>query len=160
MADFFFKFKKLDGNDLLVSIQAPQTVCRGDDYSFTVTYTNAGGQPVFEVPMEGKVDEARIKEIPGIQDFSPNESKTYEIKRTADTTADEIRLWAHIDTERRDHKNPDNNTATVAIRERSIGANADPADNPGNPDDPIRMTADLPDLRPTANILAPPLYRG
>lgn len=84
-ADFFFKFKKLDGNDLSVSIQAPQTVYRGDDYSFTVTYTNAGGQPVFEVPMEGKVDDALIKEIPGIQDFSPNESKTYEIKRTADT---------------------------------------------------------------------------
>jgi hypothetical protein len=171
-ADFFFKFKKLDGNDLLVSIQAPQTVYRGDDYSFTVTYTNAGGQPVFEVPMEGKVDEARIKEIPGIQDFSPNESKNYEIKRTADTTADEIRLWAHIGIPKGViDKNPDNNTATVVIRviDPEPEPTSDPADNPdnpndpdnpGNPDDPGNPPDDPPDLPNfcdlSANILAPP----
>lgn len=164
-ADFFFKFKKQDGNDLSVSIQAPQTVCRGDDYSFTVAYTNSGGQPVFGVPLEGKVDDDSIKEIPGIQDFSPNENKAYEIKRTADTAADEIHLWAHIGIpEGVIDKNPDNNTATLVIRviDPKPEPTPDPADNPDNPngpDDPGNPPDDPPDLPElcdlSADILAP-----
>ncbi len=162
-ADFFFKFKKQDGNDLSVSIQTPQTVYRGDDYSFTVIYTNSGGQPVFEVPLEGKVDDDLMKEIPGIQDFSPNENKAYEIKRTADTAAAEIRLWAHIGIpEGVIDKNPDNNTATVVIRviDPEPEPTPDLADNPDNPNDPANPPDDPPDLPEpcdlSTDILAPP----
>lgn len=159
-ADFFFKFKKQDGNDLSVSIKTPQTVYRGDDYSYTVIYTNSGGQPVFEVPLEGKVDDDLMKEIPGIQDFSPNENKAYEIKRTADTAAAEIRLCAHIGIpEGVIDKKPDNNTATVVIRviDPEPEPTPDLADNPNDPANPPDDPPDLPepcDL--STDILAPP----
>lgn len=167
-ADFIFKFKKQDGNDLSVRIQAPQTVYRGNSYSFTVTYTNSGGQPVFEVPIEGKVDNDPVKEIPGMQDFPPNENKAYKINRTADTAADEIRLWAHIGIpEGVIDKNPDNNTATVIIKvidpepepTPEPGNNPDNPNNPENPDNPGNPHDDPPNLPEycdlSVNILAP-----
>lgn len=86
-ADFYFKFKKQDADDLSVTINAPATVYRGDSYSFDVTFTNNGTQPAYDVPLKGKVDDALIKEIPDTQDFAPNESKTYTIKRKAGTSA-------------------------------------------------------------------------
>jgi hypothetical protein len=57
---------------------------------------NSGNSPAYDVPLKGTVDDDLIKEIPAVQDFSPNESKTYTIKRKADTSADVINLWANI----------------------------------------------------------------
>ncbi|WP_238473028.1 hypothetical protein [Desulforamulus profundi] len=93
---FYFKFKACEGNDLSVAIRAPATVNRGDSYSFTVIYMNSGGSPAYDVTLKGTVDGVNIEEIPVTQDFPANTSKAYEVKRTADTAEDEIRLWAHI----------------------------------------------------------------
>ena len=161
-ADFYFKFKKQDANDLSVAINAPATVYRGDSYSFDVTYTNSGNQPSYDVPLKGKVDDALIKEIPAILDFSPNESKTYTIKRQADTSANVINLWANIGVpEGFIDGNMSNNTAAAEIQV---------VDNPApkatitpvpkdNPDDTI-PPGDKPDSEKlcdlSASIFAPP----
>jgi hypothetical protein len=168
-ADFYFKFKACDGNDLSVAIRAPATVNRGDSYSFTVIYLNSGGSPAYDVPLKGTVDGVAIEEIPATQDFPANTSKAYEVKRAADTDGDEIRLWAHIGVpEGFIDGNPDNNTATAIIKvvdpapEPTPGNNDTPdepdtPDNPGNPDNPpdeppgLKESCDL-----SAAILAPP----
>lgn len=141
-ADFYFKFLATEGNDLSVAIQAPMTVERGADYSFTVIYMNSGKSPAFDVPLKGTVDGVRILEIPSVQDFSPNQSKTYTVKRTADTTADEINLWANIGVpEGFVDGNLANNTATAVIKivdpePETTKDNPDTPDNPDNPDNP------------------------
>ena len=170
-ADFYFKFKAWDGNDLSVAISAPAVVCQGDSYSFTVIYMNSGSQPAYDVPTEGTVDGVPIEEIPAIQDFSVNASKTYTITRTADTAADEIHLWASIGVpEGFIDANPDNNTATAVIKvidpEPGPGQTPDPGDNPDGPDDPDEPNdpynpPEEPSARPklcdlSASILAPP----
>ena len=172
-ADFFFKFKKQDGNDLSVSIHAPQTVYRGDSYSFTVTFANNGGQAVFDVPLKGTVDDDLIKEIPGIQDFSPNESKTYTLTRSTKNSGDEIKLWAHIEAPGGfTDKNPENNTATAVIKVIDPAPEPkqtpDPSDNPDRPNDPDNPDnpPDQPPNSPescdvSAGIIAPPtVYEG
>ena len=116
-AEFYFKFKKQDANDLSVAINAPATVYQGDSYSFDITFTNNGIQTAYDVPLKGKLDDALIKEIPEIQDFAPNGSKTYTIKRKADTTANVIHLWANIGVpEGFIDGNLSNNTATAEIQ--------------------------------------------
>ncbi|WP_313559033.1 hypothetical protein [Ruminiclostridium cellobioparum] len=142
-ADFFFKFKPQDGNDLSVAINVPATVNRGADYSFTVIYMNSGNSPAYDVPLKGTVDGVSIEEIPSIQDFSPNQSKTYTVKRTADTKSDEIHLWANIGVpEGFIDGNLANNTATAIIKvvdpvpEPTPGNPDNPPDNPGQPDYP------------------------
>lgn len=167
--DFYFKFKACEGNDLSVAIRAPATVNRGDSYSFTVIYLNSGSSPAYDVPLKGTVDDVTIEEIPVTQDFPANTSKAYEVKRTANTTDDEIRLWAHIGVpEGFIDGNPDNNTATAIIKvvdpapEPTPGNNDTPdepdtPDNPGNPGNPpdeppgLKEPCDL-----AAAILAPP----
>jgi len=57
---------------------------------------NSGNSAAYDVPLKGTVDDVLIEEIPEVQDFAANISKTYTIKRTADTTANEIHLWANI----------------------------------------------------------------
>lgn len=168
-AQFYFKFKACEGNDLSVAIRAPATVNRGDSYSFTVIYLNSGGNPAYDVPLKGTVDDVTIKEIPATQDFLANTSKAYEVKRAANTADDEIRLWAHIGVPAGFiDGNPDNNTATAIIKvvdpapEPTPGNNDTPdepdtPDNPGNPDNPPngppgqKEPCDL-----AAAILAPP----
>ncbi|WP_347490467.1 hypothetical protein ABDB91_04685 [Desulfoscipio sp. XC116] len=168
-ADFFFKFKAQKENDLSVAIRAPATVNRGADYSFTVLYTNSGSSSAYDVPLEGMVDEAVIEEIPVTQDFPPNTSKAYEVKRSADTAAGEIRLWAHIGVpEGFIDGNLANNTATAVIKvvdsapEPTPGNNETPdepdtpdtPDEPRNPPEPPPETKEPCDL--SANIMAPP----
>jgi len=168
-AYFYFKFKACDGNDLSVAIHAPATVNRGDSYSFTVIYLNSGSSPAYDVPLKGTVDGATIEEIPVTQDFPANTSKAYEVKRTADTAADAIRLWAHIGVpEGFIDGNPDNNTATAIIKvvdptpeptpdNNDTPDEPDTPDNPGNPGNP---PDEPPDLKEScdlaAAILAPP----
>jgi hypothetical protein len=136
---FYFKFLPQDGNDLSVVIRAPATVNRGTDYSFTVIYMNSGKSTAYDVPLKGKVDGAGIGEIPFIQDFSPNQSKTCTVKRTANTTASEIQLWANIGV-------PEGlSTATLVttrlqLRLKSLTPNSgspSPTNNPMNPGQPI-----------------------
>lgn len=168
-ADFYFKYRAQDGNDLSVAIRAPATVNRGDSYSFTVIYLNSGGSPAYDVPLKGTVDGVTIEEIPVTQDFPANTSKAYEVKRTADTAADAIRLWAHISVpEGFIDGNPDNNTATAIIKvvdpaPEPTPDNNDPPDepdNPDNPDDPGNPPDKPPGLKEScdlsAAILAPP----
>jgi len=168
-AQFYFKFKACDGNDLSVAIRAPATVNRGDSYSFTVIYLNSGGKPAYDVPLKGTVDDVTIKEIPVTQDFPANTSKVYEVKRSANTIAGEIRLWAYIGVPAGFiDGNLDNNTATAIIKvvdpapEPTPGKNDTPdepdtPDNPGNPGNPpdgppgLKEPCDL-----AAAILAPP----
>lgn len=166
-ADFFFKFKPQDGNDLSVAINAPTMVNRGADYSFTVIYMNSGNNPAYDVPLKGTIDGAVIEEIPSIQDFSPNQSKTYTVKCTADTKADEIRLWANIGVpEGFIDGNLANNTATAIIKvvdpapEPTPGNPNNPPDNPSQPDNPSNPP-DQPPVKKepcdlSANILAAP----
>lgn len=165
-ADFFFKFKPQDGNDLSVIIRAPATVNRGADYSFAVIFINNGNSPAYDVPLKGTVDGVTIEEIPVTQDFSANINKTYEVKRSADTAADEIHLWANIGV-------PEgfvdgsliNNTATAIIKvvdpvlEPTPGSSNTPddpdtPDNPDNPPDEPPEKKELCDL--SASILASP----
>lgn len=164
--DFYFKFKACDGNDLSVAIRAPVTVYRGDSYSFTVTFMNSGKSPAFDVPLKGTVDSVPIKEIPATQDFSPNESKTYTIKRTADTKADVIHLWANIGVPTGFvDGNLSNNTTTADIRVVEKPApepskTPKPKDNPLPSDNPV-PPGDKPPIAPaicdlSVSILAPP----
>lgn len=167
-ADFYFKFQPTEGNDLSVAIQAPLTVERGTDYSFSVIYMNSGKSSAFDAPLQGTVDDVKITEIPAKQDFSPNESKTYTVKRTADTTADEIHLWANIGVpEGFVDGNLSNNTATAVIRivDPEPETTGDYPDIPDDPDDPdIPDDPDDPDTPPDqkekcdlmADILAAP----
>jgi len=164
--DFYFKFKACDGNDLSVAIRAPATVYRGDSYSFTVTFMNNGKSPAYDVPLKGTVDSVPIKEIPATQDFSPNESKTYTIKCTADTKADVIHLWANIGVPTGFvDGNLSNNTATADIRvvekpapepSKTPGpkGNPVPSDNPVPPGDKPPIAPAICDL--SVSILAPP----
>jgi len=172
VTDFYFKFKAQDGNDLSVAIRAPVTVNRGDSYSFTVIYMNSGKSPAYDVPLKGTVDDNIIEEIPDKQDFTANISKTYTIKRTADTKADEIHLWANIGVpEGFIDGNLSNNTAAVVIKviDPESEPAPDPGDNPDNPDTPDEPNSpDNPDNPPdeppvlpeqcdlSVSILAPP----
>jgi len=137
-AKFYFKFKACDGNDLSVAIRAPATVNRGADYSFTVIFMNNGNSPAYDVPLKGTVDGVIIEEIPVTQDFSANTSKVYDVKRSADTAADEIHLWAHIGVpEGFIDSHPGNNTATAIIKvvDPAPDPTSEPGDNPDRPDD-------------------------
>lgn len=139
-ADFYFKFQSTQGNDLSVVIRAPATVKRGAYYSFTVIYMNSGKSSAYDVPLMGTVDKAAITEIPSVEDFAPNVSKTYTVKRTADTSADEIYLWANIGVpEGFIDGNLGNNTATAIIKivdPEPTPDNSDTPDDPDNPDNP------------------------
>lgn len=165
-ADFYFKFKKQAADDLSVMINAPAIVNRGDSYSFTVIFMNSGTQPAYDVPLQGKVDDDLIQEIPAKQDFSPNKSKTYTIRRKADTSADVIHLWANIGVpEGFIDGNLSNNTATADIRvvEKPAPVPAktpEPKANPEQPDNPV-PPEDKPPISPkpcdlSVSILAPP----
>jgi hypothetical protein len=161
--DFYFKFKACDGNDLSVAIRAPATVYRGDSYSFTVVFMNSGNNPAYDVPLRGTVDGLLIKEIPAMQDFSPNESKTYTIKRTADTKADVIYLWANIGVpEGFIDGSLSNNTATsdIQVIDKPVPKPTNPPEPKDNPDNPV-PPGDKPPASPklcdlSASILAPP----
>ena len=166
VANFYFKFKKQDGNDLSVSIHAPETVYRGDSYSFEEVFTNHGAAPAYDVPLIGTVDREQMKEIPAKQDFSPNESKTFTLTRNTDKAGAVITLWAQIEVpEGFMDKNPENNTATSVIRvvekpepTPSQGKNPEPdKENPPpaeNPD-PEKLCDE------SASIAAPPtVYEG
>ena len=163
-AAFYFKFRAQDGNDLSVAIRAPATVNRGADYSFTVIYMNSGNSPAYDVPMKGTVDGISIEEIPAEQDFSPNQSKTYTIKRTADTAANEIHLWANIGVpEGFIDGNLANNTATAVINIVDPAPEStpdNPVDIPDNPDDPDNPPDEPPGQRElcdlSVSILAAP----
>jgi len=165
-ADFFFKFKPQDGNDLSVIIRAPATVQRGADYSFTVVFMNSGNSPAYDVPLKGTVDGVTIEKIPAVLDFSPNSSKTYTVKRTADTAANEITLWANIGVpEGFTDSNLANNTATAVIKvvdpaPETTPDNPDKPDNPNNPDNPSNPPDEPPELPKPCNlsvsIFAPP----
>jgi len=165
-ADVYFKFKACDGNDLSVAIRAPATVNRGDSYSFTVIYMNSGSSPAYDVPLKGTVDGVTIEEIPVMQDFPANTSKAYEVKRSANTAAAEIHLWAHIGVPEGFHDgNLNNNTATAVIRivdpaPEPTPGNNDTPDEPDNPDDPGNPPDEPPGLKEpcdlSAAILAPP----
>jgi hypothetical protein len=167
-ADFYFKFKVQDGNDLSVFIRAPATVNRGDNYSFTVIYMNSGKSPAYDVPLKGTVDGVLMEEIPATQDFPSNVSKSYVIKRAADTSADEIHLWANIGVPEGFHdSNLANNTATAVFKviDPAPETTPDPSmpdhpDNPDNPDDPDNPPDESPELPEpcdlSASILAPP----
>lgn len=166
VTDFYFKFKKQDADDLSVVINAPATVYRGDDYSFTVTFTNRGTLPAYDVPLKAKVDSELMKEIPEMQDFLPNESKTYTVRRKADTDEDVIRLWANIGVpEGFIDSNLSNNTAMadihVVVKPAHKPTKApEPKDNPEPPDNPV-PPKDNPPVSPelcdlSASILAPP----
>ena len=175
--NFYFKFQPTEGNDLSVAIQAPLTVERGADYSFTVIYMNSGKSSAYEVLLKGTVDKEGITEIPSLQDFLPDTTKTYTVKRTADTDVDEINLWANIGVpEGFSDGNPGNNTATAVIQiidpdpeptteDNGMPDNPDIPDNPDNPEEP-----DNPSDQPTkekkscdlkTDILAvPTVYEG
>ncbi len=165
-ADFFFKFKPQDGNDLSVIIRAPATIQRGADYSFTVVYMNSGNSPAYDVPLKGTVDGVTIGEIPVVQDFPANSSKIYTIKRTANTAANEITLWANIGVpEGFLDSNLANNTATAVIKivdpaPETIPDNPDTPDNPDKPDNPSNPPEEPPELsKPcdlSVSIFAPP----
>ncbi|HCA30102.1 MAG TPA: hypothetical protein DEP23_11305 [Ruminococcaceae bacterium] len=155
-ADFYFKYRSQDGNDLSVVIRAPATVNRGADYSFTVLYMNSGNSAAYDVPLKGTVDGAAIEEIPVMQDFPANTSKAYEVKRSADTTGNEIHLWANIGVpEGIIDGNLSNNTATAIIKvidpapEPIPGSNDTPdePDTPDNPDDPSNPPEQPPDTK-------------
>jgi len=160
--DFCFKFKAQDGNDLSVVIRAPSTVYRGNNYTFTVIYMNSGNSPAYDVPLKGTVDDILVEEIPKVQDFSANISKTYTIKRTADTVANEIHLWANIGVpEGFIDGNLSNNTATAVIKviDPEPESTPDQPDIPDKLDDPVNSPEEPPvppklcDL--TASILVP-----
>jgi len=177
-ADFYFKFEACKGNDLSVTIQAPATVARGDDYSFTIIYMNSGNNPAYDVPLKNTIDGTTIQEIPAVQDFKANSSETYVVKRTADTDADEIQLWSNIGIpEGFIDGTPANNTKTAMIRivdpepkpttdNLYTPDNSENPDNPSNPDDPSSpgISDNSPDTPPikrelcdlSASILAPP----
>lgn len=174
-ADFYFKFEACKGNDLSVAIRAPATVNRGDDYSFTIIYMNNGNNPAYDVPLKGTVDGITIQEIPAMQDFTANSSKTYVIKRTADTTANEIHLRGSIDVPQGFiDGNLANNTATAIIRivdpepkptpdstytpnDPDNPGDPDIPDNPGNPENPPDKPSEKKELCDlSASILAPP----
>ncbi|MFT9494512.1 MULTISPECIES: hypothetical protein [Thermotaleaceae] len=160
--DFYFKFKDQDGNDLSVVIRAPATVYRGDNYSFTVIYMNSGKSAAYDVPLKGTVDGILIEEIPEVQDFAANISKTYTIKRIADTAANGIHLWANIGVpEGFIDGNLSNNVATAVIKviDPEPESTPDNPDTPNNPDDPVNPP-DEPPVPPelcdlAASILAP-----
>lgn len=169
-ADFYFKFKAQDGNDLSVAIRAPSSVKRGDNYSFTIVYMNSGKSSAYDVPLKGTMDGVPAGEIPTIQDFPANTSKTYTIRRTAHTTGDAIHLWADIGVpEGFADGNLSNNTAKALIRiidpepDPTPGPdtpdNPDKPDNPDNPDDPGNPPDEPPGLPElcdlSASILAP-----
>lgn len=162
VADFYFKYKAQDGNDLSVVIRAPSTVYRGDNYSFTVTYMNNGNSAAYDVPLKGTVDDILVEEIAKVQDFSANISKTYTIKRIADTAANEIHLWANIGVpEGFIDGNLSNNTATAVIKviDPEPEPTLDEPDIPDKPDDPVNPP-DEPSVLPehcdlTASFLAP-----
>jgi hypothetical protein len=167
-ADFYFKFKEQDGNDLSVAIRAPATVKRGITYSFTVVYMNSGKSTAYDVPLKGTVDGVPVEEIPAMQDFPANTSKTYTIRRTADTTADTIHLWVGVPEGFIDG-NLSNNTATAVIKVIDPEPESTPSpdtpdnpnkpDNPDNPDDPGNPPDEPPGLPEhcdlSASILAP-----
>lgn len=157
-ADFYFKFEPTKGNDLSVVIRAPATVNRGADYSFLVIYRNSGESAAYDVPLKGTVDEFPIEEIPAMQDFSPNQSKTYTVKRTADTQADEIQLWANIGvSEGFVDGNLKNNTATAVIKivdPEPESTPEDTPDNPDNPGDPDNPPDQPPDKKKSCDLLA------
>jgi hypothetical protein len=158
-ANFYFKFKAWDGNDLSVAIRAPATVYRGDSYSFTVIYMNSGSQPAYDVPLKGTADGVLIEEIPAMQDFPANASMTYTIGRTANTAADEIHLWANIGVpEGFIDSNPANNTATAMIKVLDPEPESTPEpDMPDNPDNPPEQPPGLPEFCDlAASILALP----
>jgi len=168
-ADFYFKFKACDGNDLSVAIRAPAMVNRGDDYSFTVIYMNSGKSPAYDVPLKGTTDGVLIEGIPAVRDFQPNTSQTYVVKRTANTAAGEIHLWANIGVPEGFHDgNLSNNTATAVIKivdpapeaTPEPGDQPDQPDNPDNPSNPGNPPDEPPGLKKScdlsASILAPP----
>lgn len=168
--DFYFKFKKQEGNDLSVSIRAPETVCRGDSYSFEVIFTNHGAAPAYDVPLNGTVDRERMKEIPSKQDFDPNESKTFTLTRGTDKAGEVITLWAQIEVpEGFTDKNLENNTATVVIRvaekpEPTSIKDSEPKNEP-EPGKENPAPEDVPDPEElcdaSASIIAPPtVYEG
>lgn len=139
VADFYFKFRACDGNDLSVVIHAPSAVKRGTDYSFTVIFMNRGSSAAYDAPLKGTVDGAVIREIPTVLDFLPNISKTYTIKRTADTALNEIFLRAEIGIpEGFIDGDLTNNTATATIKvvDPEPEKTPAPADNPDDPDQP------------------------
>jgi len=112
-----------------VSIHAPETVYRGDSYSFEVVFTNHGSAPAYDVPLIGTVDREQMKEIPAKQDFSPNESKTFTLTRNTGKAGEVITLWAQIEVpEGFMDKNPENNTATAVIR---VVEKPEPTPKPG-----------------------------
>lgn len=163
-ANFYFKFKKQDGNDLSVIIRAPETVYRGDSYSFDVVFTNSGSSPAYNVPLIGTVDRERIQEIPSKQDFLPNESKTFTLTRNTEKAGEVIKLWAYIGVpEGLIDKNMENNTATAVIRvvekPEPTPDNDDPEDEP-EPGKENPSQEDIPEPRKlcdvSASILAPP----
>lgn len=161
-ADFFFKFKKQDADDLSVVIQAPATVYRGEPYSFTITFINTGSQPAYDVPLKGKVDQDILAPIPEVQDFLPNERKSYTIRRKADTPASIIHLWANIGVpEGFTDSNLTNNTATADIRV-VVKTEPNPTETPvpRNPNTAVPPT-DQPPVAPkicdlSVSIAAPP----
>lgn len=167
-ADFYFKFKVQDGNDLSVAIRAPAAVNRGEDYSFTVIFMNTGKGSAYDVPLDGLIDGTAIKEIPSLQDFSPNQSKKYTIKRTADTLSDEIHLLAKIGVpEGFIDGNLGNNTATATIKvidpqqenTPSPTTNPDTPDNPFTPPDEPSKSKESCDLS-TSILAAPTICEG
>jgi len=116
-AKYYFKFDKQDIHNLSVVINAPETVYRGDKYTFTVTYKNSGTQAANGVSLKGKTDGKQIEEIPASWDFQAGESKTYIIERLADTSNDVINLWANIGIpDGYNDANPADNTATAEIK--------------------------------------------
>lgn len=174
VTDFYFKFLPQDGNDLSVVIRAPATVNRGTDYSFTVIYMNSGEGTAYDVPLKGTVDGAGIGEIPSLQDFSPNQSKTCTVKRTANTTASEIQLWANIGVpEGFIDGNLGNNTATATIKvvdpqqqgSPSPTNNPDDPGQPDNPDNPGTLPDEPSEPKESCNLstsilAAPTVYEG
>ena len=172
-AVFYFKFKKCSGNDLSVVIQAPSVVKRDADYFFTVIFMNCGDSTAYDVPLGGSVDSVLIREIPGLQDFQANDSKSYTIKRTADTTEDKIILQADIGIpEGFIDGDSTNNRAMAVIKvidpepEKTPAPENDPddpdqpdhpdiPDDPGNPSDTPPKPKELCDL--SAGILAAPV---
>ncbi len=165
-ADFYFKFKKQDGNDLSVSIHAPETVYRGDSYSFEVVFTNHGAAPAYDVPLIGTVDREQMKEIPAKQDFSPNESKTFTLTRNTDKAGEVITLWTQIEVpEGFMDKNLEDNIATAVIQ---VVEKPEPTPDQGKNPEPDKENpppAENPDPEKlcdvSASIAAPPtVYEG
>jgi hypothetical protein len=166
VTDFYFKFLPQDGNDLSVVIRAPVTVNRGTDYSFTVIYMNSGEGTAYDVPLKGTVDGAGIGEIPSLQDFSPNQSKTYTVKCTANTTASEIQLW-QTSASRRGLSTATLVTTRQQLRLKSLTPtagiafstnNPDDPGQPDNPDNPGTLPDELPNQKKAVTCL--PVFSG